>query len=227
MKRALGSVMLVAVLSAVAIIWLRTPRPKPGTSLLVIVVDSMRADHIDAYGYPRATTPRIDALSHAGVTFDKAYTQAPWTKPSVASIFTSTYISVHRVLYSKEAIEGKIRSDVLNGKFLTLAEAMKAGGYATAGFGQKIHLHPEFGFDQGFQAYDMHAGRAEGLDTTADPGETLPLQDRDPKVVKDLRGRLEARATANLELYDRIKPESTTPLDPETEERLRSLGYVG
>jgi len=64
------------------------------------------------------------------------------------------------------------------------------------------------------------------FDLAADPGETFPLQERDRGIVTDLRARLRERATANHALYDLIKPESTTPLDPETEERLRSLGYV-
>jgi arylsulfatase A-like enzyme len=137
------------------------PRPKPGQSLLVVVIDSLRADHVGAYGYPRATTPRIDELARDGVVFTHAYAQAPWTKPSVASLFTSTYASVHRVLYSKQIIDGEQRSDILNEKFLTLAETLKRGGYATGGFGKKIHLLPKFGFDQGFDDYDMHARGAE------------------------------------------------------------------
>jgi arylsulfatase A-like enzyme len=136
------------------------PRTKPEPCFVLIVVDSMRADHLGAYGYARATSPRIDALAGAGLTFTNAYSQAPWTKPSVASIFTSTYISVHRVLYSKVMVKGKEHSDVLNEKFVTLAEALSSKGYATAGFGKKIHLLPPYGFSQGFGVYDMDAGDA-------------------------------------------------------------------
>ena len=165
-KIAALSVAILAVAMA-AWLWLRPPRSRPLPCFLIVAIDSLRADHVGAYGYPRATTPRIDALSRSGVVFDQAFTQAPWTKPSVASIFTSTYISVHRVLYSKQVIDGQDRSDILNEKFLTLAEAMKAGGFATAGFGQKIHLRPEFGFSQGFDGYDMHLRRAEGINRAA------------------------------------------------------------
>jgi len=154
-------------IAAYAYIRLRPTDDKAQRSYLVVVIDSLRADHVGAYGYPRATTPRIDALARDGIVFDHAFTQAPWTKPSVASIFTSTYISVHRVLYSKQVIEGKDRSDILNEKFLTLAEAMQSGGIATGGFGQKIHLRPEFGFSQGFDGYDMRARRAEGVNRAA------------------------------------------------------------
>lgn len=158
---------ILALAGGAVLYWLLPPPPRDQRSYLVIVVDSMRADHVGAHGYPRNTTPRIDALAREGVVFDNAVTQAPWTKPSVASIFTSTYISVHRVLYSKQVIDGEDRSDILNEKFLTLAEAMGSGGYATGGFGHKIHLRPEFGFSQGFDGYDMHARRAEKINRVA------------------------------------------------------------
>lgn len=157
----LGIIVLLLVLGGISYVWLKPVRPKPDLSFIVMAVDSMRADHVGAYGYQRPTTPRIDALARHGIVFENAISQAPGTKPSVASIFTSTYVNVHRVLYSKEIINGQDRTDILSDKFLTLAEAMKAGGYATGGFGQKIHLRAEYGFGQGFDGYDMHAGRAE------------------------------------------------------------------
>ena len=156
-------VLLVIAAGVTLFIRLRPTRVKDAPSFLVIAIDSVRADHVGAYGYARATTPRIDAFAREGILFSTAYSQAPWTKPSVASIFTSTYVSVHNVLFSKRVVNGEDRTDVLSAKFLTLAEAMKAGGYATGGFGQKIHLRPEYGFDQGFQRYDMHARRANNI----------------------------------------------------------------
>ena len=158
------TILATALLSgAVGCGWLGPARSKPALSVLLIVVDSLRADHLGAYGYLRATSPRIDALAGGGVLFTNAFSQAPWTKPSVASLFTSTYMSVHSVVYSKQEINGEERTDVLNPKFLTLPEALKTGGFATAGFGMKIHLQPRFGFDQGFDAYDMHARRADKI----------------------------------------------------------------
>jgi len=138
-------------------------RDRPRLSVLLIVVDSMRADHLGAYGYGRPTSPRLDAMARGGIAFTHATSQAPWTRPSVASLFTSTYISVHRVLFSMRVVDGQERSDALNENFLTLAEAMSAGGFATGGFGMKQHLNPEFGFGQGFDGYDMQLGRAEKI----------------------------------------------------------------
>ena len=158
-------IMVLVAIAAAAVLFarLRPARIKEVPSFLVIAIDSVRADHVSAYGYARPTTPRIDALARGGILFSTAFSQAPWTKPSVASIFTSNYVSVHNVLFSKRVVNGEDRTDVLNAKFLTLAEAMKSGGYATGGFGQKIHLRPEFGFDQGFDRYDMHARRADKI----------------------------------------------------------------
>ncbi len=164
-KIILAAGLCVLVLIAGVRLW--PPSEKTGTSFLLIVVDSMRADHLGTYGYPRATSPRIDALAENGIVFTNAISQAPWTKPSVASLFTSTYTSVHRVLYSKQMIDGEERSDILNAKFETMAEAFRSGGFATGGFGMKIHLRPPFGFDQGFEGYNMHARRAEKINRHA------------------------------------------------------------
>ena len=162
------AIRLVAVLLVIAagvflVVRMRPARVKEAPSFLVIAIDSVRADHVGAYGYLRGTTPRIDGFAREGILFSTAFSQAPWTKPSVASLFTSTYVSVHNVLFSKRVVNGEDRTDILSAKFLTLAEAMKAGGYATGGFGQNIHLRPEFGFDQGFDRYDMHARRADKI----------------------------------------------------------------
>lgn len=178
MKSAMRWVLVILVIGAglFLVVRFKPARIKDAPSFLVIAIDSVRADHVGAYGYTRATTPRIDAFARSGVLFTAAYSQAPWTKPSVASIFTSTYVSVHNVLFSKRVVNGEDRTDVLNAKFLTMAEAMKAGGYATGGFGQKIHLRPEFGFDQGFDRYDMHARRADSINR-----KTIAwLRDQDP-----------------------------------------------
>ena len=142
-------------------------RPKSDLSIVLIVIDSLRVDHVGTYGYPRETTPFIDRLGDEGLVFEEALSQAPWTKPSIASLFTSTYISVHSVLFSNEIIDGEERTDVLNTKFQTLAEVLRSGGYATSAFGMKIHLRPPNGFDQGFDGFDMSARQAWKIDRKA------------------------------------------------------------
>lgn len=165
MKKIILAVLLSATFVGGIYAWLysRPGTPKEGRSYVVIVVDSLRADHVGAYGYERDTTPIADALAEDGWLVEQPLAQAPWTKPSVASIFTGTYTGVHRVLSAKRVVDGKPLSDSLSGKFVTMAEAVKTAGLATAGFGMKLHLQAKYGFDQGFDAYDMEVGDAPAI----------------------------------------------------------------
>lgn len=92
------------------------PRP----NVLVITVDTFRADHLGVYGYPRPTSPHIDSLAAGGVVFRNAYTTSAWTTPGLISLLTSQYAPTHGV-----DVRGKsIRPDVV-----TLVDAIRAGGY--------------------------------------------------------------------------------------------------
>jgi len=125
--------------------------PRPG-HIVIIAVDALRPDHLGCYGHAGGNSPNIDRLALRGAVFENAYSNAPWTKPSVASIFTSLYPNVHR------AID---RFDGLSEKAMTLAERLKENGYFT-GFinGGNALLH-EFNYDQGFDFYDY----SESLDS--------------------------------------------------------------
>ena len=127
------------------------PRP---AHIILIVVDALRPDHLGCYGYARPTSPNIDRLAGRGARFDNAYSNAPWTKPSVASIFTSLHPNVHQAIN---------RFDVLSEKALTLAERLKAAGYFTCLINGGNALIHEFNYDQGFDYYDY----AESLDSAA------------------------------------------------------------
>jgi len=139
-------------------------------NVLLVVLDTVRADHLGTYGYPRDTTPRLDALGAEGAVFTEAISQAPWTAASIASLFTGQPPSVH-------GLDGGIRwqgpqeaaatgdsalpfavQKTLHPDETTLAEALRAGGYQTAGFVSNIYVHSIFGFSQGFDRYaDEHA----------------------------------------------------------------------
>src|SRR6185369_16122710 len=64
---------------------------RPDADVVVVTIDALRADHLGAYGYPRATTPHIDALAREATRFERAYTQAPHTSFSIASMLTGKY----------------------------------------------------------------------------------------------------------------------------------------
>ncbi|PYT05861.1 MAG: hypothetical protein DMF49_12895, partial [Acidobacteria bacterium] len=114
--------------------------------LLLVTIDTLRADHLGCYGYSTAATPVIDALAHEGTRFTAASTVTPLTLPAHATILTGRYPR-----------STGVRN---NGMFtlpreeLTLAEALKAAGYETGAFVGAFVLSSSFGLSQGFDIYD-------------------------------------------------------------------------
>jgi arylsulfatase A-like enzyme/Flp pilus assembly protein TadD len=117
-----------------------------GFNLLLVTVDTLRADVIGAYGGPPGLTPELDRLAAAGVRFSSAYAHAPMTLPSHASILTGEYPFRHGVRDN-----GTFR---LDGTRVTLAEALRDAGYRTAAFVGAFVLDVRFGLSQGFDRYD-------------------------------------------------------------------------
>ncbi|MBM3320493.1 MAG: sulfatase [Candidatus Eisenbacteria bacterium] len=117
--------------------------------IILLDIGTLRADHLGAYGYSRPTSPNIDRLASESVVFEWAFSQAPTTAPSQASIFTGIYPSSHRMID-----EGSRLVD----EATTLAEALAERGYATAAFVDGAYLSPGFGFEQGFALYDNNQG---------------------------------------------------------------------
>ena len=123
-----------------------------GPNLLLVSIDTLRADHLGAYGYDLPTSPTIDArLAGEGVTFTDAYSQSPKTTPSHMTLLTSLYPSVHGV----ELWQNGKPAHVLNPAVHTLAEILKNAGYATAAFTGGAQIDPVRGFDQGFDLYTV------------------------------------------------------------------------
>jgi arylsulfatase A-like enzyme len=112
--------------------------------VLVISIDSLRADHVGAYGYPKPTTPRIDALARAGTRFERALSSSSWTLPAHVALLTGVADSVHGVV--EESLS-------LGPGLPTLAERLKARGFATAAVVSGPYLHPRFGLARGFDQY--------------------------------------------------------------------------
>ena len=116
-------------------------------SSIVYLVDTLRADHTGPYGYARDTTPHLDAFAKDAVVFEQAVAHASWTKPSVASIFTSLLPGQHRAVQLR---------DPLDPAHTTLAEMLQAKGYATgAAIANSVIYGAESSFDRGF---DFFAG---------------------------------------------------------------------
>ena len=113
-------------------------------NIVLLLVDTLRSDHVGCYGAAHDTSPTIDALAAEGIRFAQAHSTAPWTSPSVASILTGQFPSGHGL---KEPLTG------LADEVLTLAEMLRAEGYQTGGIVSNPHLKAKYGFDQGFDHY--------------------------------------------------------------------------
>jgi arylsulfatase A-like enzyme/Flp pilus assembly protein TadD len=126
-----------------------------GRNVLLITMDTTRADRIGCYGYRGSSTPNLDALAGAGVRFENAYTAVPLTLPSHASLFTGTLPVFHGVHNNGFYALGP--------EALTLAEVLKDMGYATAAFVSSFTVDSRFGTAQGFDVYDDAFGEGEVL----------------------------------------------------------------
>ena len=153
-------------------------------NVVVVLIDTLRADHLGAYGYDKPTSPTIDALAREATLFDGVTAQAPWTKPSVASLMTGRFVHHHGVVSSRDALADDAH---------TLAEAMRERGYRTAAFSGNPWITPEFRFDQGFA--EFKSGRAMGPQLTV-LYQTLRRLDRVTHL--DLARRAFWGASANL-----------------------------
>lgn len=129
--------------------------PRPATNVVVVLIDTLRADHLGAYGYQRRTSPSFDRMAADSVVFDRAVSQAAWTKPAVASLMTGSYVHKHGVMSNRDALGPELP---------TLAEQMRSHGYRTAAFSSNPWITPEFHFDRGFEHFE--SGRAMGVQLT-------------------------------------------------------------
>jgi arylsulfatase A-like enzyme/Flp pilus assembly protein TadD len=139
-KRA-GALFFLVVLAACSA---PAPRPSAARNLLLVTIDTLRADHVGAYGYGRARTPTIDELARQGVRFDRAYAAAPITLPSHATILTGRYPPGHGSRHNLIAIDAKVP---------TLAAILRGQGFATAAFVAAFPLDHRFGLSRGFDVY--------------------------------------------------------------------------
>jgi arylsulfatase A-like enzyme len=115
-------------------------------NVLLIIVDTLRADHLSAYGFPFETSPNIDALARRGVLFERPIAASSYTGPSHASIMTCKYPRGHSIGYSNGYL--KLTADH------TMAESLRGAGYETAAFISNIVIKRKSGLDRGFETFD-------------------------------------------------------------------------
>ena len=162
--RPLGAVVLALVLAAC------TPSPPPEPpNFVFVLIDTLRADHVGAYGYERDTTPFIDSLAKKGLVFEHTISQAPWTGSSMASLWTSRYPS---------EVGAGVQPDETGSRFLsktgstklrrdvpTVAEQLSGAGYKTIGIVANAYAGGFFGLLRGFE---MHAQKRQDAAAVTD-----------------------------------------------------------
>jgi arylsulfatase A-like enzyme len=145
--------LIVCVLTSLAAASLGCRGSDARPDVLLVVVDTLRADQLGCYGHPRSPTPNLDALAAGGVLFERAVAASSRTAPSHASIMTSLFVNEHSIGHSN----GGSR---LDGE-TTLADLFAAAGYDTAAFVSNYMLRRSMGLDRGFEVYDDEMGKVE------------------------------------------------------------------
>ena len=135
-------------------------------SILFILIDALRADFLGCYGNPDGHTPALNSIASESVVFDRAIAQAPWTQPSMASLFSSCHPGVHKVNNYNQAFDsiyrGREKIAVFSDYFTTLAETFSRAGYKTAGFVANPFIVPGFGFARGFALRQQFRRQQDG-----------------------------------------------------------------
>jgi len=173
MRRLLLVAVVVLALAVAALVGLRRSGVAPRwlsrrpSNLLVVTIDTLRADHVGSYGYAAARTPRLDGLAARGLRFARAATVVPLTLPAHSSLMTGTFPARHGVRDNGGYYLGPERT--------TLAELLRARGYRTGGFISGFVLDSRWGIGQGFERYfdDFDLSRFEqqaGMDAIQRPG---------------------------------------------------------
>lgn len=156
---ALGLLTMAAVATAPG-----CENPAPARpDILLVTIDTLRADHCSAYGYPVATTPVLAGLASGGVLYRRAYAESATTAPSHAVLMTGRHFRSLGVTKNGASVPNDA---------VTLAEALRDAGYATAGFVSSFPVMARFGFAQGFDAYDDAFVTEEASIGRRKPGET-------------------------------------------------------
>jgi len=159
--------MLLLVLSVCAGLAGCADGAKQPPNVLLITLDTLRADHLGCYGYDKPTSPNIDRFAARATRFERALATAPWTIPTHASLFTGLHP------YEHEAHSFDVRMPAFNvyplpSEHKTLAEALRSEGYATAGIvANSAYLSSQSNIDQGFDMWDAQHRKAPEINARA------------------------------------------------------------
>ncbi len=150
-KKVIAVISLLIIVPLIILFYLFYHQIRP--NIIIILIDALRKDHLGCYGYFRDTSPNIDAFARDAIKFEETICTCSWTSPSIASLFTSLYVSSHGLMTHSQK-----SSDILDLRFETLAEALKREGYVTSAFVANRWIREEFNYHQGFDVFEQVGG---------------------------------------------------------------------
>ncbi len=152
-------------------------------NVVLIVIDTLRADRVSSYGYAKPTTPRIDAFAARGVRFENAFSTSSWTLPAHASMFTGLYPIEHGATQENTKLDGRAK---------TLAEAFTADGYATLGVSGNGVINRNSGLTRGFSRFVEAWRKLGGKGQPPEHGWFVPKDHPNVVAVRDFLRDLES-----------------------------------
>jgi len=189
--------------------------------VILISVDTLRRDHVGAYGYSRPTTPTLDSLAHSGIVAEDAVSVSSWTLPAHLSMFTSVLPGTHGGVDSKQGFNRSVP---------TLAGVLKRLGYATHAVTSHLYVSKTYGVDEGFDSMNFRQDRlAENVANHA-----MDLVDRfgdrpffiflhfydphwhyapPPEVLKLFETSYSGKLTGNLKDFQNLRPDQVSKAD--------------
>jgi len=200
MRTRIGSIFAVVALAVGAGLFFLLKGDRVRPNLVLIVIDTLRADHLPFYGYAHPTAPFLSELAQDGIVFDRAYSTSSWTAPATASLFTSLYPFQHGVITGMVAtlrareVDPTITLHAIPDEAVTITEILRSSGYRTFGVADNLNICADEGFDQGFDAF--HSDNDRGA---------AAVRARVEDWMEDMRGR-ESPYYLYLHFMDPHKP---------------------
>ncbi len=140
-------------------------KPLQNYNVVLVVIDTLRSDHLPCYGYKKNTAPFLSRLATQSVVFENAFSVSSWTSPSTASIFTSLYPFQHKLLMGLLAVrmanqvDPSVRINRIPEEITTITEVLKKVGYRTFGVSDNLNIGDKQGFTQGFDKFETYMYR--------------------------------------------------------------------
>jgi arylsulfatase A-like enzyme len=209
----------------------------PIDTVILVSIDSLRADHLGAYGHPEPTSPTIDRLAKQGLRFDRAYSTTSWTLPSHAALFSGLDDLSHGANHALAPLPSRV---------VTLAEALGEHGVRSTGFFAGPFLHPTYGLGQGFDDYidsTSYGWKAKGDNLARAPHDASHADVTNPILIDRVRAWLSGLALDERDSdsperrfvfihmwdvhYDYIAPESYVEIfDPDYRGTLQGTDFL-